>query len=233
MRNIYNRELGSYLNNAVGYIVIVLFAVLANFLFLRDAFVTGSVSLKAFFAIIPWLFLVFIPALVMRSFSEERRTNTIEILLTLPVTEASIVIAKFLAFLTLSAIALALTASIPVTFYFLSRVYIPEILVGYLGSLLLAASYISISLFFSNATKNQIVAFLMSAVTIFLLVGITSDLFTSLLPKFIQDFIGIFGPVFHFGNFLKGVVDLRSLFYFGSLTALFLFLTVVQLEKRD
>lgn len=233
MFNIYKKELSYYLNNAVGYIAVIIFGLVANFLFMKDVFVSGAVTLKPFFAIIPWLFLVFVPALAMRSFAEEKRLNTIEVLLTLPVSETAIVIAKFLAYLTLLAIALALTLAVPVSFANLSHIYLPEVAVGYLGALLLGASFTAIVLYFSNLTKNQIVGFLSSALVIFALLGVTSELFASFFPKIVSDLISYFGPVYHFQNFENGVIDLRSLFFFLSLTALFLFLTVVQLEKRD
>ena len=95
MKNLYKKELNYYLNNPIGYIVVVLFAVFANFLFVKDIFVIGSASMRPFFSILPWLFLVFIPALSMRTLSEEKRVNSIEILLTLPVSETQVVLAKF------------------------------------------------------------------------------------------------------------------------------------------
>lgn len=233
MFTLYKKELGSYLNNPVGYIVLVLFAILANFLFMKDVFATGSVSLKPFFALLPWLLLVFIPALSMRGFAEEKRTNTIEILLTLPITETQIVIAKFAALITIVTLGFLLTISLPLSFSYLSHIYLPEVIVGYTGSILLAASFIAISLFFSSTTKNQIVSFLISLVSIFVLLGITSELFTSFLPKLAQDAITYFGPVYQFQAFVKGTLDIRSIFFFISLTALFIFLTIIQLEKRD
>src|SRR3989344_9699856 len=93
-KNLYKKELNYYLNNPIGYIVVVLFAVFANFLFVKDIFVIGSVSLRPFFSFLPWLFLVFVPALTMRVLSEEKRINTIEVLLTLPISELQIVLAK-------------------------------------------------------------------------------------------------------------------------------------------
>lgn len=233
IKTLYKKELDYFLNNAVGYIVIALFAVTANFLFVRDIFVAGTVSLKSFFSLLPWLFLIFIPALTMRSFSEEKRANTIEVLLTMPVSETQIVAAKFLAYLSLTALALALTFSLPISFYLISRVHFPEIAVGYMGSLFLAALYIAVSLFFSSQTKNQIVALLLSVAVIFVMIGITSELFTSLLPKIMQDLLTFFGPLYHFQGFVKGVFDLRSFYFLTSATLLFLFLTVIHIERRD
>ncbi|MBI2641549.1 ABC transporter permease subunit [Candidatus Roizmanbacteria bacterium] len=232
MFTLYKKELNYYLNNPIGYIVLALFAVFANFLFVKDIFVTGSASMRPFFGLIPWLFLVFVPALSMRILSEEKRTNTIERLLTLPISESEVVLAKFLSLLSLVAIALFLTFGLPISLSFLTKLYFPEILVGYIGTLFLASHYISLSIFFSSQTKNQVVAYLISAVLLFLLLVLSTDFSASVLPRFAQDFLSYFSPLYHLQNFVKGVIDFRSIIYFVSFTILFLFLTIIDLEKR-
>lgn len=233
MRELYKKELRYYLNNPVGYGVVSLFAVFANFLFVKDIFIVGSASMKPFFGLLPWILLIFVPALTMRSISEERRTNTIELLLTLPVSESQIVLSKFLALCTLMAIALVLTMGLPISLLVLTKIYIPEIIVAYIGSLLLAAAYIGISLFFSSQTKNQVIAFLASVIALFMLSVLGTDFMATVFPKTILDFLIYFIPQYHFANFVKGIIDIRSLFYFLSLLAITLFLTIVSLEKRD
>lgn len=230
---LYKKEINYYLNNPVGYIIIVLFAVFANFIFVKDIFVVGSASIRPLFLLMPWLFLIFIPAIAMRSLSEEKRTNTIEVLLTLPVSELQVVLAKFFALLTLVAIAVSLTLGLPISLAFITQIYLPEIIVGYIGILLLASAFISLSLFFSSLTKNQVIAFLVAALALFLFIVLSTDFAVTVLPKFVQDYLIYFSPIYHLQNFVKGVVDLRSLFYFLSFTVLFLFLTVIDLEKRD
>jgi len=232
MKTLFKKELNYYLNNPIGYIIVILFAIFANFLFIKDIFVLGTASMRGFFGILPWLFLVFIPAICMRILAEEKRVNTIEILLTLPITETQIVLAKFFALLTLAALGLGLTLGLPISLSFLTRIYLPEVLIGYLGALFLAASFIAICLFFSNQTKNQVVAFLISIIVLFIFLVLSTDYFSTVLPKFIQDFLIYFSPIFHLQNFVKGLIDWRSVFYFVSLTLLFLFLTIVDLEKR-
>lgn len=232
MFTLYKKELNYYLNNPIGYIIVVLFAVFANFLFVKDIFVVGSASMRGFFGIVPWLFLIFIPALTMRVFSEEKRVNTIEVLLTLPVSETQIVFSKFLALLTLVSGALILTSGLPLSLAFLTKIYLPEILVGYIGLFFLASFFISLSMFFSSQTKNQVVALLVSVIILFLTLVLSTDYLSTILPKFLQDFLVYFAPLFHLQNFTKGIIDLRSLFYFIGVTILFLFLTVVDLEKR-
>lgn len=233
MKHLYKKELNFYLNNPVGYIVVVLFAIFANFLFVKDIFLIGSASMRPFFATIPWLLMVFIPALTMRSLSEEKRTNSIEILLSLPLSETEIVLAKFFALLSFLVIGLGLTVGLPISLMSLTRIYLPEVFVGYLGVVLIGMSFISIGLFFSARTKNQVVAFLLSIIITFFLLVLSTEFTASVLPKFIQDFFSYFSPVYHLQNFIKGVVDIRSLFYFISLMMVFLFLTVIELEKRN
>jgi len=232
MKTLYKKELNYYLNNPIGYIVVILFAIFANFLFVKDLFLVGSASMKSFFSLLPWLFLVFVPALVMRILSEEKRVNTIETLLTLPVSETQIVLAKFFTLLTLLIVALLLTTALPISLSILTRMYLSEIAVGYLGAVFLGSSFIALAMFFSVQTKNQVVAFLLAALTTFFLLVLSTDFTASVLPKTLQDFFSYFSPSYHLQNFIKGLIDFRSTLYFLSLTALFLFLTIVDLEKR-
>lgn len=233
MKYLYKKELNYYLNNPIGYIVIVLFAVFANFLFVKDIFVVGSASMRPFFSILPWLFLIFVPSLTMRILSEEKRINTIEVLLTLPISETQIVLAKFLAVLTIVGGGFILTLGLPISLSLLTKMYLPEIIAGYIGSIFLAALYISLSMFFSSQTRNQVVAFLASAIAIFFLLVLGTEFTANVLPRSVHDFLLYFSPVNHLQNFVKGVIDFRSLFYFVSFVVIFLFLTVVDLEKRS
>lgn len=233
MKALYKKEISYYLKNPIGYIIIVLFGVFSNFMFVKDMFAMGSASLRPFFDTIPWLYMIFIPALSMRSLSEEKRSNTIETLLALPLSETQIIFAKFLALLTIVAIGLALTLTLPLTLSVVSHLYLPEILVGYFGALCLAALFISISMFFSSQTKNQVVALLGSILVIFFLILMASDFVATVVPRFIIDTLTVFSPTYYLDNFNKGVIDLRSLIYFVSFSCVFLLLTIIDLEKRD
>lgn len=232
MLSLYKKELNYYLNNPVGYIVLILFALFANFLFVKDIFLVGSASMRPFFNFLPWLFIIFIPALTMRIFAEEKKANTIEVLLTLPVSETQIVLSKFFALMTLIFISLILTIGLPISLAFLTQLYLPEIGIGYIGVFLFTCSLVSLSMFFSNQTKNQMVAFLASILSIIFLLVLSTDFLATILPKFIQDNLVYLTPIYHLQNFAKGVIDLRSVFYFLSFTLVFLFLTVIDLEKR-
>lgn len=233
MKTLYKKELNYYLNNPIGYIMLVLFAAFANFFFVKDLFTIGSASMQSFFNVTAWFMIIFVPAFTMRIISEEKRANTLEILLTLPVSETQIVMAKFLSLLTLLAIGLLLTVSLPISLSLISSLYLPEILIGYVGMLFLGGSFIAISMFMSSLTKNQVVAFLSSAIILFLILVVGSDFMASIFPKFIQDFLSYFSPLYHLDNFTKGLLDLRSIFYFISLTVIFVFLTITNLEKRE
>ena len=238
MKALCKKELQFYLNNPIGYIVIILFAVFANFLFIKDIFVIGSASMRPFFDVLPWLFMIVIPAITMSMFAQERRTKTIEVLLSLPVSELQIVIAKFLVGLSLVAISLILTLALPLSLFALTsqlgaQLYIPELIVGYMGALFVAASYISIGLYFSLRFENQMVSYLLSVLVLFILIMFSTDFMGGILSGQLQSLLAYFSPVTQMQGFIKGVIDLRSTLYFVNLTALSLFLTITTLERRD
>ncbi len=237
MKALFKKELLFYLNNPIGYITIILFAVFANFLFIKDVFVVGVASMRQFFDTLPWLLMIFIPAVAMRTFADEKKNNTIDILLSLPISELQIVLAKFFAVLCVVIIGLCLTLGLPISLYALtkefgSNIYLPEILVGYLGIILMSGVFIAVSLFYSTQTKNQVIAFLFSAVTLFFLIVFAGDFISGIVPPIAQEFLNYLSPVTHLRGFIKGVIDLRSLFYYLSFTLIFVFLTTVDLEKR-
>ncbi len=238
MKPLFKKELQFYLNNPIGYITIILFAVFANFLFVKDIFIVGVASMRQFFETLPWLLMIFIPAVAMRTFADEKKNNTIDILLSLPISELQIVLSKFAAVLVVTSLGLVLTLGLPISLYVLTRefgsnVYIPEIIVGYLGVLMLSAVFVAVSLFYSSQTKNQVIAFLLSAVTLFFLIVFSGDFVASVVPPIVQEFLSYLSPITHIRGFIKGVIDVRSLYYFISFTVIFLFLTVVDLEKRQ
>jgi len=233
MYTLLKKELGLYFNTPLGYVVTVLFAIFANFLFVRDIFLRGDSSMRTFFEFAPWLILVFAPAISMRIFAEEKRVNTLEVLLGLPVSETMIVLAKLLALFIFSAISFALTISIPITLALIGRPAVSEIIVSYAGILFMSLACISLSIFFSSLTKNQIVAFLSSVILLFFLLLLGSDFLAPVLPRILREYMVLLSPLIHLETFLKGIIDFRSLIYFLSFTALFTVLTVINLEKRD
>ena len=233
LKALYKKELNYYLNNPLGYIIAILFAVFVNFWFIKDVFVVGTTSMRSFFDFTPWLMMVFIPALAMRVFSEEKKSNTIEVLLTLPVEEWEIILAKFFTLLTMVFLSLLLTIGLPLSLSFLSKIYLPEIIIGYLGLLFLSGLMISFSMIFSLLTKNQIVAFLISLLGNFVFLVLGSDFFAGYLPKIISDLIIYYTPLYHLSFFNRTVLELRSIGYFFTFTLAFLLVSKFLLESRD
>lgn len=233
LKKLYQKELNYYLNNPLGYIILILFSIFANFWYIKDIFVVGTSSMRAFFDSVPWFLMIFIPALTMRIFSEEKKANTIEVLLTLPIKEWSVVLAKFFALLTLIIIGLLLTVSLPLSLSLLSKVYLPEVIVGYFGLILFSSMMIAFSMIFSLLTKNQIVAFLISLLGIFSFLVLGSDFFASIVPRLINDLIIYYTPLYHLSFFNRSILELRSIVYFFSFTLVFLLINKFFLENRD
>lgn len=233
MKALYKKELGHYFNNPIGFIVVVLFALFSNFLFIKDIFTIGSASMRPFFVTSGWMLIVFVPALTMRCFAEEKRTNTLEPLLTLPVRERDIVFAKLLAVLTVIAIGLSLTLALPVALAVISTLYLPEVLMGYIGLFLMATSFAAVSMIFSLKTNNQIVSFFLSAVTLFFLIAFSSDFVASFIPREISDLLTFITPLPYLDPFMKGLLDIRSVLYFLMITGLFTYITTTELEERS
>jgi len=241
MFTLYIKEISSFLNSLIGYIVIVVF-LLINSLFLW-VFPTefnipeyGYASMESLFLLAPFVFLFLIPAITMRMFSEEKKSGTIEILLTQPLSDLQIVFAKYFAGLSLVVISL-----IP-TLVFLVTVYLFGFPIGnldmggtwgsYIGLLFLGSAFVAIGLFASSVTDNQVVAFILAIViTAFSYLGFeiiySLDLFGS-----VDLFIKSLGISSHYASMSRGVIDTRDLVYFVSFVAVFILLTKVALESR-
>lgn len=233
MKTLYKKELSYYLNNPIGYIIVILFTTFANFLFVKDIFVVGVASMRGFFEITPWLLMIFVPAVSMRIWAQEKRSNTLEVLLTLPLKEEEMVVAKFLALLTITLLALGLTFSLPLSLTLIAKIFLPEVVVGYLGLILFLMMITSLSMIFSLLTKNQVVAFLSSIMVVFIILVLGGDFFAGTLPRVVADFLSYFSPQYHLKTFEKGLVDIRSLFYFASATTIFLLINIFLLKRRD
>ncbi len=229
---IAKKELAFYLNSAVGYIIVAVFLILNSFFFFNDFFVIGVLSLNSFFEFAPWLILFFIAGLSMRTFAEEKRLNTIEVLLTLPLSEQNIVFGKFLGVFLLFLLTAIWTLTIPLSLYFFGKPYWPEIIVGYMGILLFAAMLTAIGNFISLLTKNQIVALLLILPIYLLLFLLGSDTLYRYFPNQIGEMLVYISPTFHLQVFTKGVLALRSVIYFVSQIGFWLLLSIIYLQKR-
>lgn len=230
---IAKRELGGYFTSPVAYVFLVIFLLLAGFFtFTAGAFFErGEAGLGAFFAWHPWLYLILVPAVGMRLWSEERRAGTIELLLTMPVTTAQAIIGKFLASWLFLALALALTFPVIITANVLGDPDNGVIFTGYVGSLMLAGAYLAISCMTSAMTRNQVVAFILSVVVCLFLILAGFNPVTDLMvrwasPAFI-DTVAAFSVMTHFDGFQKGVIDSRDLLFFLSVIGFALFATGV------
>ncbi len=226
---IFKREMAGYFATPVAYVFIVIFLMLSGIFtfYIGGFFARGQDDLAPFFTWQPWLYLFLVPALGMRLWSEERRSGTVELLLTLPVSTAEAVFGKFLAAWGMLALSLALTFPIWITVNILGHPDNGVIAAGYLGSLLLAGAYLAVSACLSACTRNQVIAFVLSVVGCFafLLAGypLVLDFFRSWLPTVLLEGIASLGVLHHFDAVTKGVVDARDLLFFLSFISFWLF----------
>jgi len=238
---IFRRELAAYFATPLAYVFIVVFLVLAGSLtfFLGGFFDRGQADLQPFFTFHPWLYLFLIPAIAMRLWAEERKTGTIELFLTLPVTTAQAVLGKFLAAWVFCGIALALTFPLWLTVNVLGEPDNGVILASYIGSWLMAGAFLAIGAAVSALTKNQVIAFVVAAVLCFLLTvsgsSVVLGFFTGWAPQIVVDTIASFSFISHFTSVMRGVIDLKDMVYFISLIVFFLFANtaIVELKKAD
>ena len=227
------KELMSYFNSPIAYIFIGVFLIVGNWLFFNAFFVIGQVSMRDYFVILPWLFLFLSPAITMRSWAEEKKSGTIEFLLTLPLTDWQVVLAKFISSLVFVFITLLLTLTLPITVASLGNLDFGPIIGAYLGALFLAGAYLSLGLFISSLTKNQIIAFVLSLVGCFAFFVIGADFVLNTAPSFIAPVMKFLGLGSHFYNISKGVIDTKDIFYYLSFIFVFLWLNARVIESRS
>ena len=235
---IARRELVGYFTSPVAYVFLVIFLLLAGFLtFTAGAFFErGEASLASFFGWHPWLYLILVPAIGMRLWSEERRAGTIELLLTLPVTTWQAITGKFLASWLFLALALALTFPVVLTVNLLGEPDNGAVFAGYVGSFLLAGAYLAITSMTSAMTRNQVVAFILAVVLCLFLILAGFNPVTDLLVRWaspaVVDTVAAFSVVTHFDGFQKGVLDSRDLVFFLSVIGFSLFVTGVIIRSH-
>jgi len=232
---ITKRELQSFFDSLIAYIMLVSFLGFSGFftwLYGSDIFLVGQASLEGFFSIAFWTLFFFIPALTMRLLAEEKKTGTIEMLLTKAVTDWEVVMGKFLSTLLLIACALAFTLPYVITLANIGDLDMGQVVCGYTGLLLMSGAYISIGLYASSVTNNQIVAFLTA-----LFIGLFFHLIFGVMSG---NFSGLTGQVLnalsmttHMESISRGVLDTRDLIYFLSIIFAGLFLSELSLTKRN
>jgi ABC-2 type transport system permease protein len=231
---ILKKELKSYFNSPIAYILVVTFLVFSSIwvFYLQTFFASNIASLRNFFSVIPIVFIIIMPALTMRSWAEEKKLGTMEVLMTLPFRESTLVIGKFLAALTLLVIMIALTLPLPLLLSQFGSFDWGEILGQYIGVVLLGAAGISVGLFVSSLMANQISSFLISLFVLLVLTLISQVNRVFALPPWAAAAVNFVSFGHHFSNFQRGLIDTRDLLYYGIVSALFLYLNTKTLVFR-
>jgi ABC-2 type transport system permease protein len=223
-------ELKSYFNSPIAYIVITIFLLISGWFFFSGLFIAEQASLRGLFSIVPFVFMFFAPAISMRLISEEKRSGTIEVLVTLPVKDWEIILGKFLSALILLSVAVLLTLTYALTLSFMGNLDEGALVGGYLGLILIGATYLSVGIFTSSFTRNQVVAFVVSFVIVFILFMLDKVVF--FFPGFLANFLEYLSVDYHFSNLARGVIDSRDIIYYLSVIFFFLILAVRFLESR-
>jgi len=218
------RELRALFDHPTGYILLVVFLTLNNFLYFRQVFLVGAASLRPMLELLPWLMLFFVPAVTMRALAEDVRSGTVEVVLAQPISEWQFLLGKFLGQLLFVWTALAVTLLVPVGLSLGADLQVGVIVAQYVGSALLAAGFTAVGVWASSLSRNQITAFIVGVATMFalLLIGLNPVLMG--LPPAIAAVVANLGVLAHFANIARGVIDLRDVVYFLSVAAAFLVL---------
>lgn len=230
---IAKKEFIWYFNTPVGYVLLGLFAALTNFLAIRDVFLSKQASSQALFVFLPWLLMVLVAAVAMRAIAEEKKSQTLEILLTLPITGTEVILGKFVGLGFFVLITIASVLPVPITLLALGEPDIGIIIAGLLAAMLLALTLLTIGLFISAVSKNQVGAVFTALVAFFLILVIGSPLITEQVPRFMRSVFFLVSPIARYENMARGVVDVRDLVYFVSVMAGFLYLSVETLKRRS
>ena len=235
---VFRREFAGYFLTPLAYIFIVIFLALNGALtfYLGRFFERGQADLAPFFTFHPWLYLMLIPAVAMRLWAEERKSGTIELLMTLPVSTTQVVLGKYLAAWAFISVAVALTFPFWLTVNYLGDPDNGVIFASYFGSLVLAGAFLAVGVCISALTKNQIIAFIVSAVVCFVFLSsgleIVLAFFRGWAPAFVVDTIAALSFLTHFVAITGGVIDLRDVIFFASVIGISLFVNVALVDLK-
>ncbi|HEY6950918.1 MAG TPA: ABC transporter permease subunit [Bacteroidota bacterium] len=227
---IFRKELRSYFNSAVAYVVIVVFLAIIGWFHTSNLFLANVASLRLMFDLVPAVFLFVVPAITMRLLAEEKKSGTIELLSTKPLHDAEIVLGKFLAAWALIGIALLPTLIYYITIASIGSIDNGPVIGGYIGLMLMAGVYVSVGLLASSLTDNQIVAFIVGFLLVFVLFML--DKILIYVPEFMTSIVEYLGVDYHFSNVARGVIDSRDIVYFLSILGFSLYLSVLSLGRR-
>lgn len=228
---LYRKEVQSFFNSPVAYITLVIFLLISAWFTMSTFFLINESDLRTLFSVVPIVYLFFVPAITMGLIAREKNSGTMEFITTLPFTDGEIILAKFLAALTLIGTALAFTLVHLITLLIIgNNIDVGALISGYLGLLLVGGVYAAIGTFGSTVTDNQITAFLISFLIIFIFFIL--DKILIFVPGFLGSVFQFLSIDYHLSNISKGVIDSRNLIYFGSMIAFFLLVSVRVLEMR-
>lgn len=228
---ILQKELRTFFNSPIAYIVIIVFLLIAGYFFTAPLFIVNQATIRHFIDLVPLLYIFFIPAITMRLFAEEYKSGTIEILVTLPVEDYEILIGKYLSTVVFVIIAVLSTLIFPITVTLLGQIDWGQVIASYIGLVFTAAAFLAIGIFSSVLTKNQIIAFIIGFLICFSLfiLGKISGVFVSPVFALLVDFIGLDR---HFENISRGVIDTKDILYYLSIVVLFLYATLCIIKSR-
>ncbi|WP_407646815.1 ABC transporter permease subunit [Fluctibacter halophilus] len=235
---VFRRELASFFATPVAYVFVTIFLVMSGVFafFIGNLYERGQADLLPFFNFHPWLYLFLVPAIAMRSWSEERKSGTIELLMTLPISTFEALLGKFLAAWSVLGLSLILTFPMWLTVNYLGDPDNGIIIAAYLGSWLMAGAFLAIGMCMSALTKNQVIAFILAVVVCFLFVvsgsGIVLDAFKGWAPSLVIDTIASFSFLTHFESLAKGVIALNDVGYFLILMGTWLYASLLIIEQK-
>lgn len=235
---IIKRELAGYFGSPVAYVIIIIFLLLCGFFtfYVSRFYERGQADLQAFFQWHPWVFLFLVPSVAMRLWADERRTGTIELILTLPITTTEAILGKFLAAWFFLGTALFLSFPLVITVLYLGDPDVGTLMCSYIGSFLMAGAYLSVGCMTSSLTRNQVISFILSVVICLFLVlaGWTpvTNILSGWAPPWLVDTVAGFSFMSHFATMQRGILDLRDLLYFLTVIFFMLFANAVVLQSR-
>lgn len=232
IKRIAKKEFLGYVNSPLAYTVIVPFLLLSIFIYTRTALVGGEASLRPYFELLPWFLLLLAPALSMKLLTDEHRSETLELLFAHPISEMEIVLGKFFGALAFYVVILLTTIGLPLTLVAYSRPDIGQIAGQYIGALFIGATFLSIGIAASAYVKNAISSFLLSAAAGFTLIIIGLDFVTQMLPFPFSRIAAELSVLTHGENIARGLLDIRDVFYFLTITGLFLAAAITKLSER-
>ena len=227
---IFKKELRSNFTSPIAYIVMVVFLIITGWFFSSTLFVSGVITLRGMLDIVPFILLFFIPAISMRTIAEEKKSGTIELLVTKPITDLDIILGKFLSTLTLAALTLVPTIIYVISLKTLGTIDIGATISAYIGLLLMCGVYISIGIFASSLTENQVIAFVISFLIIFILFILNKILI--FVPPVLVSIVEYISSDYHFSSIVRGVIDSRNIIYYLSGITIMLLLAKTSLESR-